>query len=174
MAPTYGAISVLGVAGSTAAVSVGNTTTETTLFSRTLPEGLLDVTGRNLHVRAWGTWVDIGASGSPDYTVRLKYGTTPVWGVSTATAITGDTRNVSWSFDCDVITTSSGNTRAYGWLSQESGSDITYISRSAFAVGRTPTTSGAVALTLTHQWASVIAGATWTCELATAEVGGLI
>lgn len=158
-------IAMAGAGVKTSQTSQTASTSYQALFSETMQSGMLDVAGRNLHIRAWGrfTW---DASPPATHEFILRYGNTNVWHYS---AVIGGALSLAYRFDADVVTVSSGNVRCFGWLYPETvgvPSDI--------AVASTPTTSGAVTVSWGHLWAANDAGSSMTCELASIELGGLV
>ena len=161
-----------GTTAKTSQTSQTASTTEQTLHSEAQKSGILDVAGSMIHCRAFGTW-EADASPPVSWTFRLKYGSTAIWSVNPL--VGGGAYTGMWMFIADVITTSSGNTRAYGWFFDYNlgSGTVRRILRSDIAIAATPTTTGAVTVALTHEWTAIDAGSNFVCEMCTFNLGGL-
>lgn len=167
----------IGMASTTAMTAQQTHTaanTETTMHSEAQLSGILDVAGRVVSVRAFGTnSVDVTSTVASQI-IRLKYGSTAVWQRTNTLAVPGGAYTLRWLFMADVITTSSGNVRCFGWMiTEDSAGALSNIRVSDVAVARTPTTTGAVTVALTDQWDVNDANTTWTTEMCQIYLGGL-
>ncbi|MEM4227767.1 MAG: hypothetical protein QW793_06290, partial [Candidatus Caldarchaeum sp.] len=155
-------------------VSVTNTTTETALFSVTIPGGFL-AGRRKLLVRAFGRITNASTTATPSLTIRAKYGTSVIT-VSFSTVSTSSNRAFELEYWISS-TTSTSSQRAYlrflygGTTSYSSGATATAQTLSDFLNATcvpAVDSSANQTLTVTAQWGA--ASTSYVCELFSAVV----
>lgn len=165
--PTYGSATVVCVASMTNSVTFGNTTTETTIFSKAVPFGILEPLGTNLHLRLQGY-----ASGSSDpavLTLRTYYGTSVM---TTLTATPGNsTTQIGFAAAQDITTVGTGSAMGQGWASYFG---TTYAYHSGHTQSKAFTTGATVTVAVKGQYAVAAAGNSFTATNLLMDVGGLV
>lgn len=159
--PMYG-----GALTSSAGVNAGTDgTTETTLFTVTLPSGVVNTVGVNVRLRLWG--VTNGSAVPPTLTLRIKYGSTTLCTLSAAGAAMAS--GEGWKLDADITTTGSGTVFAQAMIIYPVAMRGDHAENAAAA---SPTTSGSVTVSVTGQWGAGTAGNVFTVTNGLLEVGG--
>jgi len=158
----------------TAAGTVGNTTTETTLAGSgvgtlTMAANFLTV-GKTFKVRAWGVYSSKAAPVGA-LTFRLKYGTTTL--VTLAPTITASLTNQMWEAEFDLTcrtTGATGTVFAQGEIQVFTSTTASGFIVSAPTATVTIDTTASSKLDITAQWATANASNTITSNIFTAEV----
>lgn len=161
------------IASVTTAVSVSNTTTETDLFSVSLPGGVLNDTGRTVRAIAFGTFTN--STGSSDtIQMRLKLGSTTLL-QTPALSFASSASSHKWSAEVFVISTGSNVQEASGVLTLSDASSDSWpssVSSGDRAVGygsSSETAFNMLDLDLTAQLGSASASLTVVLEAAFVE-----
>lgn len=158
----------------TAAGTVGNTTTETTLAGSgvgtlTMAANFLTV-GKTFKVRAWGVYSSKAAPVGA-LTFRLKYGTTTL--VTLAPTITASLTNQMWEAEFNLTcrtTGATGTVFAHGEIQVFTSTTASGFIVSAPTATVTIDTTASSKLDITAQWATANASNTITSNIFTAEV----
>ena len=165
--PTQHGATIVCVGSLTSSVSFGTTTTETTIFSKDVPYGILEPTGTNLHVRVNGY-----ASSSavpPTLTLRLYYGSSLM--VAIAAAPPALAANQGFIAESDITTRGTGSAFPQAWAlypNTPQGGHAGITQAASFTTGTTTTVA------LKGQYGAATAGNTVTFTNCIYDVGGLI
>lgn len=164
--PTQGSATVVCVAALTNSVTFGNTTTETTIFSKAVPFGILEPLGTYLHIDHQG--YAYGSSDPAALTLRTYYGSSLV---TTVTATPGNSASgVGFASHQDIGTIGTGSAMGQAWVAYF-GTTYSYHAGNTQAA---PFTTGAtVTVSVKGQYSAAAAGNSFTTTNLTMDVGGL-
>ena len=165
--PTYGGATVVCVGSLATSVSFGNTTTETTIFSKDVPYGILEPTGSNLHTRVNG----YASAGLVPATLTFKwyYGTSLM--VSVSLTPPANAAQAGFISESDITTQGAGSTFPQAWSSYPAtpqGAHAGNTQAVAFTTGTTTTVA------LKGVYGAATAGNTVVITNVVYDVGGLI
>jgi len=163
----YAAPAISGVAAqdrSTSQTSVTNTTTETTIYSYTVPGGTLG-TSNMLRLTIWGQYLN-NTGGARTLTIKVKYGATTVADETRAT--NADAANQDFKLEAFLMAAGATNSQKGGFVIHGANVNQIFSNASYGTAAEDSTASKTLTVTVTHDSAS--ANCTFNKEVAILEL----
>ena len=148
-------------------VTVGNTTTETSIYSKTITASDLGTTG-GLRLRLLGTWLN-NSPGGRTMTMRLKFGSTTLAAIGFALSAAASTGRYDIDFVLFNTSTSAQLGNVFGGFYRGSSS-TTVIDAYRSTLTSSEDTTADKTLNITVQWDGSYANATLTNQMAWLEI----